>query len=83
MANYPNPNTYFSGSVNWTEAQTYVNSMISYLANETDCCAKKPLDCNISLMYFAMQIDSPEQQDNSERWHNDIESVYRKLYQYV
>lgn len=83
MSQFPSPSEIFDGSTNWVEAQGYVNAMVSYLVNETNCCNKKPLDCNISFMYFAMQIDSPEQLDNSERWHNDIESIYRTLYPYT
>jgi len=81
---FPTPNSIFNsgGSVDWPATEVLVKSMWSYLNEASGGCGAT-IPCNVSFMYFAMMIDSPDDQDNSARWQSDIESLYRILYLYT
>lgn len=82
---YPSPSTLFNGSTNWSQAQTYVKQMFSYLNEAYGCCGggRSPISCDVTFMYFAMTIDAPDELNNSARWQSDIESLYRIMYPYT
>lgn len=80
MSQFPNPNTYFSGSVDWQAAEVLVKEMWSYLNEAYGCGCSTPIPCHVSFMYFAMMIDSPDDRDNSARWQEDIKALYKILW---
>lgn len=80
MSKFPKPSDIFDGSTDWSAAEVIVKEMWSYLNEAYGCGCNSPISCDVSFMYFAMMIDSPDDQDNSARWQSDIETLYKVLW---
>lgn len=84
MSQFENPNTFFSGTIDYSEGETIVKNMVSYINSLGEgCCTSKAVQSvlnQVNPILTAMLYDSPSELDNSARWQNDIEASYRLLY---
>ncbi|MEJ5993462.1 hypothetical protein WG904_03450 [Pedobacter sp. Du54] len=81
------PEYVFDGSTDYNAVETTVLEMVSYLDEQSNCSA-----CNeqteralnkISFKLLAMQINSPNDQNNVERWKKSVEVCYKLLYPFT
>lgn len=83
MSQFPSPQEIFNGSTDYNSAETIVKEMESYLNSQNIGCCSTSIErvlTKVSPMLIAMGYDAPDSLNNTQRWHDDIEAIYRILW---